>query len=106
MSGGRTSPRRTPMRLTAPLTALAALVAACGNPVDAPRPRLVPAADVAAPVLTQSDGVPVMTNLANPRGLAWGPDGALYVAETGRGGKSPCFIVLGSTVCYGRTGGV
>jgi hypothetical protein len=56
--------------------------------------------------LTQSDGVPVMTGLANPRGLAWGPEGALYVAEAGRGGPGPCFIVLGSTVCYGATGGV
>lgn len=59
-----------------------------------------------SPPLTQSDGVPVMTNLANPRGLAWGPEGALYVAEAGRGGTRPCFIVLGSTVCYGSTGGV
>ena len=56
--------------------------------------------------LTQKDGVPVMTNLANPRGLAWGPEGALYVAEAGRGGTGPCFIVLGSTVCYGPTGAV
>ena len=29
---------------------------------------------------------PVMTNLDNPRGLAFGKDGALYVAEAGRGG--------------------
>ena len=63
------------------------------------------AAAATAP-LTQNDGVPVMTGLANPRGLAWGPEGALYVAEAGRGGTGPCFIVLTQTVCYGATGGV
>jgi len=29
----------------------------------------------------------VASGLANPRGLAFGPDGALYVAEAGRGGE-------------------
>lgn len=29
----------------------------------------------------------VATGLANPRGLAFGPDGSLYVAEAGRGGE-------------------
>jgi hypothetical protein len=33
----------------------------------------------------------VMTGLDNPRGLAWGPEGALYVAEAGRGGTQPCY---------------
>jgi hypothetical protein len=33
----------------------------------------------------------VMTGLDNPRGLNFGPDGALYVAEAGRGGTQPCF---------------
>jgi hypothetical protein len=72
-------------------------------------PSRVTADEIAAAAmapLTQGDGVPVMKNLANPRGLAWGPEGALYVAEAGRGGTGPCFIVLGSTVCYGSTGGV
>jgi len=32
----------------------------------------------------------VMSNLDNPRGLAWGPEGGLYVAEAGRGGTMPC----------------
>ena len=33
---------------------------------------------------------PVMTGLDNPRGLAWGPEGALYVAEAGKGGPGVC----------------
>ena len=32
----------------------------------------------------------VMQGLDNPRGLAFGPEGALYVAEAGRGGDGPC----------------
>jgi hypothetical protein len=33
----------------------------------------------------------VATGLDNPRGLAFGTDGTLYVAEAGRGGSGPCF---------------
>jgi hypothetical protein len=33
----------------------------------------------------------VMSGLDNPRGLAWGPESALYVAEAGRGGTQPCY---------------
>ena len=69
-----------------------------------------------------SDGYPcpldstltcVMSGLDSPRGLAFDPDGALYVAEAGRGAgavPSPatdprCFTVsTGAIVCYGPTG--
>jgi hypothetical protein len=49
----------------------------------------------------------VMSGLASPRGLAFGPDGGLYVAEAGTGGNGPS-IVLGSgnTATYGTSGGV
>lgn len=71
-----------------------------------------------------SDGYPcpldpgltcVMSSLDSPRGLAFDPPGALYVAEAGRGaGAVPnpatdprCFVVsTGSTVCYGPTGAI
>ena len=33
-------------------------------------------------------GSVVMSGLDNPRGLAWGPEGALYVAEAGNGGTT------------------
>ena len=45
----------------------------------------------------------VMTGLDNPRGLAFGLDGALFVAEAGRGG-APCGNVQFN--CYGSTGAV
>jgi hypothetical protein len=49
----------------------------------------------------------VASGLYNPRGLSFGPDGALYVAEAGRGGPGPCVEhpVLG-TACVGRTGAI
>ncbi|PYQ48883.1 MAG: hypothetical protein DMF78_20065, partial [Acidobacteria bacterium] len=48
----------------------------------------------------------VMTGLDNPRGLAFGPRGALFVAEAGRGGAidKPCST--GGFNCYGLSGAV
>ena len=49
----------------------------------------------------------VIGGLVNPRGLSFGPDGALYVAEAGSGGGSPCYTNgAGAQVCYGPTGAV
>ena len=48
----------------------------------------------------------VMEGLDNPRGLTFGEDGALYVAEAGRGGRKPCTVLRGITFCAGRTGAV
>jgi hypothetical protein len=51
----------------------------------------------------------VMSGLDNPRGLAFGPEGALYVAEAGRGGQAPCILlraVMPTPFCYGPTGAV
>jgi hypothetical protein len=48
----------------------------------------------------------VMSGLDNPRGLAFGPEGALYVAEAGRGGPGPCILLRGAPQCYGPTGAV
>jgi hypothetical protein len=49
----------------------------------------------------------VATGLNNPRGIGIGPDGALYVAESGKGGAGPCIPgPEGDQACFGRTGSV
>ncbi len=48
----------------------------------------------------------VASGLDNPRGLAFGPEGALYVVEAGRGGGGPCIPGPFGTACYGETGAV
>lgn len=49
-----------------------------------------------------------MSGLANPRGLAFSPDGTLYVAEAGAGGgaSGPVFTGPGGSGTFGATGGV
>jgi sugar lactone lactonase YvrE len=48
----------------------------------------------------------IMSGLDNPRGLAFGPEGALYVAEAGRGGHGPCVNTPAGVRCYGPTGAI
>src|SRR5688500_17377445 len=50
----------------------------------------------------------VMSGLDNPRGLDFGPQGALYVAEAGRGGGvgAPNIVLRGTPLYYGATGAV
>ena len=61
---------------------------------------------LAGNALAQSPEV-VMSGLDNPRGLAFAPNGALYVTEAGRGGTGPCLVSpIGEPRCAGRTGAV
>jgi len=55
----------------------------------------------------------VMSHLDGARGLAFAPDGALYVAEAGKGAKdlrpagaAGCITQSGRRVCYGPTGAI
>jgi hypothetical protein len=79
--------------LTAGAAALAVLLA--------PSPALATtAAQAKSPALTV-----VAQHLNNPRGLDFGPDGALYVAEAGKGGAGPCFpSPEGGDSCFGTSG--
>ena len=63
---------------------------------------LVPANALATPGV-----VTVATGLDNPRGVAFAPNGTMYVAEAGTGGPGPCFTgPEGDTVCFGTSGAV
>src|SRR5688572_7826801 len=48
----------------------------------------------------------IATGLNNPRGLNFGADGALYVAEAGSGGAGPCGPGPEGDRCYGESGSV
>jgi hypothetical protein len=71
---------------------------------------LVSVAASYAPLTAQSSMLVVATGLDNPRGLSFGPDGALYVAEAGRGGTSPLCLPgvdpTGPARCLGPTGAI
>src|SRR5436189_2213036 len=90
------------MRLSLPLATTAVLVTglaaiastALGSPDRTAGHRSTPGPKVIA------------TGLDNPRGLAFGPDGALYVAEAGRGGDGPCVPGPFGEACYGPSGGI
>lgn len=62
-------------------------------------------------VRTQSSRTVIASALDNPRGLAFGPDGALYIVEAGRGGTSTLCgpepaAPPGTLRCYGPTGAI
>ncbi|MBO9533081.1 MAG: ScyD/ScyE family protein [Solirubrobacteraceae bacterium] len=60
------------------------------------------------PGAAQAKTTVVATGIDNPRGLSLAPDGTLYVAAAGTGGKRGCFLDPegGDTVCFGKTGKV
>jgi len=88
---------RNPIAMLMGAIAASAALCASAAPQDAPL-----ACSVTAPNVTC-----VMTGLDNPRGLAFGPRGSLFVAEAGRGDADtkPCKAGTGFN-CYGHTGAV
>jgi hypothetical protein len=63
---------------------------------------------IATPGLAQANPGPtiVASGLDNPRGITFGTDGALYVAEAGRGGAGPCFPGPEGEACFGESGAI
>ena len=55
------------------------------------------------------DARTLASGLSNPRGIAFAPNGELWVAEGGRGGPGPCFPSPSNPAvvrCYGETGSI
>jgi hypothetical protein len=96
-------------RLTLPLASLAFLSACADGTPTALDPATLPAAATAkrdAPA-EQASVTVVMSNLDSPRGLAWGPEGALYVAEAGNGTVTgACVPSPRGPICYSGTGAI
>src|SRR3954471_5459327 len=47
----------------------------------------------------------IAKGLSNPRGIAFAPNGQLFVTEAGRGGNGNCRVLGdGQNACYGETG--
>jgi hypothetical protein len=70
---------------------------------------LIIVAALMAPVGVVESGPPwdvIATGLNNPRGLAIGSDGGIYIAEAGDGGEGPCFPGPEGEVCVGQSSGV
>jgi len=95
------------------LLALAA-VTAFGGPATAAPSKLKSPSQAMADAAKGGPGSPgglkvVADGLNNPRGIGFGPDGALYVAESGSGGTGPCIKSPEdpeAESCFGRTGSV
>jgi len=60
----------------------------------------------ALPARAQGGWEVVASGLNNPRGLNFGPEGALYVAEAGSGGAGPCESGPEGARCYGTSGAI
>ena len=92
------------MTRAAPLLVSLMLLGACTAEVPS-RPHTAPT-DVRAVVSATSSTV-VMSGLDSPRGLAWGPEGGLYVAEAGSTSvMGPCAAVYRGNNCYSGTGAI
>jgi hypothetical protein len=84
------------------LASLLLLPACAGEPPTAPAsPKTPELVSVATSISV------VMSNLNAPKGLAWGPEGALYVAESGTTSVTgPCAAVFRGSNCYSGTGSI
>ncbi len=89
--------------LAVPILALSILVVVgCEQTTTNPQDDPAPSDRLGSPAAMTT----VAAGLDNPRGIAFGPEGALYVAEAGRGGEGPCIPGAEGDVCLGFTGAV
>src|SRR5215207_10808798 len=92
------------IRIAGAATAVLAL-AACSD--RTPTAILPDASKAKAAAPTAAAVSVVMHGLDSPRGLAFGPEGALYVAEAGTYEiNGPCVVVARGTNCYSGTGAI
>jgi hypothetical protein len=91
------------MTRSARLVAATLVIAACGDSSSTSAPD-----DAAARgTLASATTTVLLSGLDSPRGLAFGPEGALYVVEAGNGTiNGPCIAVARGQLCYSGTGGV
>ena len=73
-----------PRRNLLSLCLVLALALLTGLPLTATAQDATPAA-----ALTADDLPPIVAGLNNPRGMTWGTDGTLFVAQAGAGGETP-----------------
>jgi sugar lactone lactonase YvrE len=95
------------MTKVAPYLLWLPLFAACST--EAPTRPLVQRAETAEvrADVTASSRTVVMSGLDSPRGLAWGPEGGLYVAEAGGTAiNGPCTAVVRGSNCYSGSGAI
>lgn len=84
------------MRIAATVVTAGALILTAATP-----PAVAERRSVIPPPTT------IATGLDNPRGIAFGPDGTLYVAEAGTGGAGPCHAgAEGGEKCFGASGAI
>jgi hypothetical protein len=92
----------------ASVLALGALLAFGGPAAGSPASIAAKRAEARAGVVASKPASfeVVADGLDNPRKLAFGPDGALWVAEAGRGGSGPCVQGPEGLACFGSTGAI
>jgi hypothetical protein len=98
-----------PSRLSLPVATLPLLL--LGACADAVPTALTPDASLSRAPVAEVTGTTsvIMTGLNAPKQLAFGPEGALYVAETGTGAAGSSCIPAGDTdalACYSLTGSI
>ena len=94
--------------LVGSFSALASTTPAGGQDASPVDENLAPDASPAAAEPPLPPGfTSVAAGLDNARGLAFGPDGVLYVAEAGHVGEGPCVQgPEGGRECYGTAGAI